>query len=83
MKKILSFILLSLMPTMMLCQVGINTTTPTKTLDINGQLRVRDIPLSSSKYILLSDEEGNITKVLLSSLITAHNSYITRVILII
>ncbi len=65
--KTILFFLLSIMT---FGQVGINTTEPTKTLDINGDLRVRDIPLLSNKYVLLADDNGNITKVLLSDLFT-------------
>ena len=40
MKKL--FIIL-LLPFSMFCQVGINTTTPTNTLDVNGSVRVRSL----------------------------------------
>lgn len=44
-------------------QVGINTDHPTKTLDINGELRIRTIPNNSSPLNLLAtDANGNITK---------------------
>lgn len=65
--KVLLFLLLSIF---IPAQVGINTTEPTKTLDVNGTVRVRDIPLLTNKYVLLSDEEGNLTKILLSDLFT-------------
>lgn len=45
-------------------KVGINTTQPTKDLDINGNLKIRDLQDKSedSQYnrILVSDENGNI-----------------------
>ncbi len=40
--------------------VGINTTTPTKTLDINGQLRVRDLPILPAGTPMVSDANGNV-----------------------
>lgn len=62
-----------LFPALFLCQyigkVGINTSEPTKTLDINGNLRVRDIQeVSTAIYLLATDEQGNVFKVKLSSL---------------
>lgn len=49
-------------------KVGINCTEPTKTLDINGNLRVRDIQeVPTAIYLLASDEQGNVFKVKLSS----------------
>jgi hypothetical protein len=45
-------------------QVGINTTSPTKPLDINGELRVRTLPIGlESDNILSTDTDGNIRKV--------------------
>lgn len=43
-------------------QVGIGTTAPTKDLDINGELRIRNVPGSSSSgnTILSTDSEGNV-----------------------
>lgn len=40
--------------------VGINTTSPTKTMDINGQLRVRDLPVIPAGTPLVADGEGNV-----------------------
>ncbi|WP_407846690.1 hypothetical protein [Chryseobacterium sp. KCF3-3] len=40
--------------------VGINTTSPTKTLDINGQLRVRDLPVIPAGTPLVADGNGNV-----------------------
>lgn len=46
-----------------LAQVGINTTTPTETLDVNGTLRVRDIPTSNSNSTFLTTNlDGNVTQ---------------------
>ncbi|WP_292008561.1 hypothetical protein [Chryseobacterium sp.] len=45
-------------------QVGINTSTPTSVLDINGDLRVRDIPASTSTedISLVADTSGVVKK---------------------
>lgn len=44
-------------------QVGIGTTDPTADLDINGNLRIRNIPESDvNNTFLTTDNEGNITK---------------------
>lgn len=40
--------------------VGINTTVPTKTLDINGQLRVRDLPVIPAGTPMVADGNGNV-----------------------
>ncbi|MEZ4802087.1 MAG: hypothetical protein R2797_04885 [Gelidibacter sp.] len=45
-------------------QVGIGTTAPTKTLDINGELRVRTLPtMNTSLNLLTSDANGNVGKI--------------------
>ncbi|WP_374440461.1 hypothetical protein [Epilithonimonas sp.] len=50
-------------------KVGINTSEPTKTLDINGHLQVRNIEeIPTAIYLLATDEQGNVFKVKLSSL---------------
>lgn len=50
-------------------QVGIQTTAPTETLDVNGTLRVRDIPtVQSAEYIIVTNADGVHKKILLSSL---------------
>ncbi|MEZ4857881.1 MAG: hypothetical protein R2781_03650 [Flavobacteriaceae bacterium] len=47
-----------------IAQVGINTTAPTKHLDINGELRVRDLPVANSSLNLItSDSQGNMGKI--------------------
>lgn len=44
-------------------QVGIGTTDPTADLDVNGTLRVRNIPESNTNNTFLTtDDDGNITK---------------------
>tara|TARA_R110000772_G_scaffold95789_3_gene194174 strand:- start:17728 stop:18480 length:753 start_codon:yes stop_codon:yes gene_type:complete len=57
MKKL---IIIILFPLFISAQVGINTTTPTKELDVNGELRVRNIPSMSSTEYLVKDVDGNI-----------------------
>lgn len=41
-------------------QVGINTANPTKDLDINGELRIRNLPVQSDNILLGADVDGNI-----------------------
>lgn len=41
-------------------QVGINTTNPTKMLDVDGEVRVRNIPEMMKDSILVSDGKGNV-----------------------
>lgn len=41
-------------------RVGINTDAPTVDLDINGQLRIRDIPAGSTSQWLVRDDDGNV-----------------------
>ncbi|HLW32395.1 MAG TPA: hypothetical protein VKX40_09040 [Aequorivita sp.] len=43
-------------------QVGINTTNPTKDLDINGELRIRNLPVQTGDFLLGADHDGNIGK---------------------
>ncbi|MFS4483136.1 hypothetical protein ACKGJY_08970 [Hyunsoonleella sp. 2307UL5-6] len=44
-------------------QIGINTTSPTKTLDINGELRIRTLPINNiATSVLTADTDGNISK---------------------
>lgn len=45
-------------------QVGINTLTPTKTFDINGELRIRTLNQGGPNDAILStDEDGNVRKI--------------------
>lgn len=48
----------------MIAQVGINTNSPTATLDVNGEVRIRSLPTSSStpNVMLTIDSNGNISK---------------------
>lgn len=41
-------------------RVGINTDAPSTDLDINGQLRIRDIPAGSTSQWLVRDDDGNV-----------------------
>lgn len=43
-------------------QVGINTTNPTKDLDINGELRIRNLPTQTGSALIAADKDGNIGK---------------------
>lgn len=44
-------------------QVGIGTANPTKDLDINGELRIRNLPTNNqSTSVLTTDVDGNVTK---------------------
>ncbi|ASK32117.1 hypothetical protein CEY12_19325 [Chryseobacterium sp. T16E-39] len=48
----------------MSAQVGINTTQPTKTLDINGELRIRTLNQGADNDVILSaDGNGNVRKI--------------------
>lgn len=50
-------------------QVGINTDQPTKTLDVNGQVRIRNLPLGdSTDFLVVADSQGNLRKITISSL---------------
>jgi hypothetical protein len=40
--------------------VGINTTTPTKTLDVNGTARVRTLPVMGTGTNVVADAQGNL-----------------------
>lgn len=64
MKANLLFIALILF-TNMYAQVGINTNSPTTSLDVNGDARIRQIDdvTESPNYLLTADDDGNIKKV--------------------
>ena len=50
-------------------QIGINTNNPTKTLDVNGEARVRTLPQgNATDELLVADSNGNVRKVPRSSL---------------
>ncbi len=59
------FLLFSLMSQVVFSQVGINTPSPTKTLDVNGDMRIRNVSSTNSDNIdfLVKDNEGNISSV--------------------
>lgn len=60
MKKIICFLL----PQVFFGQVGINTSTPTSTLDVNGNVKIRTIPQGNNDDNYLTvDQNGNINKV--------------------
>ncbi|WP_378103242.1 hypothetical protein [Chryseobacterium sp. sg2396] len=62
MKKIL-FIALLLSGLSVKSQVGINTDSPTKMLDVNGDLRIRMLPQgNNSQSLLITDSNGNMLK---------------------
>jgi hypothetical protein len=62
MKK--SILLFIIFPYFASAQVGINTTAPTKTLDINGELRTRTLPQgTAADDILSADTNGNVRKI--------------------
>ncbi len=61
MKSILLFIIL--VPFVALSQVGINTTTPQATLDVNGSLRVANVPSSNAAKVIGTDVNGTVSQV--------------------
>lgn len=62
MKQLLLNVFLTIFPYLLLSQVGIGTNNPTKDLDINGELRVRNLPILTSSELLTTDQNGNIGK---------------------
>ena len=62
MKQNIFIINLLFISNVLLSQVGIGTTTPTKDLDVNGELRVRNLPTQSANTsnLLTTDVDGNI-----------------------
>ncbi|AZA50274.1 hypothetical protein EG346_19770 [Chryseobacterium carnipullorum] len=64
MKKSIIYILLHIFSIYYVeAQVGINTNAPTKTLDINGDLRIRNVQEGSvTDQIVTSDSQGNVGK---------------------
>jgi hypothetical protein len=59
-------LILTLLPTLLLSQVGIKTTNPTATLDVNGNLRVRNLPAGTPTDSILVTSNGYIKKIALS-----------------
>ena len=43
-------------------QVGINTTEPMATLDVNGDLRIRQLDEESGSHVLSINSEGKVSK---------------------
>jgi hypothetical protein len=64
MKKIICLYVLVLF-NVSFSQVGIGTTSPTKDLDVNGEMRVRTLPLQnlSNSSLLSTDINGNLGKI--------------------
>lgn len=72
-KSILAFIIL---PYFISAQIGINTITPTKSLDNNGELRVRTLPQGATNDDILSaDTNGNLRKISRNDLSTASSGF--------
>lgn len=63
MKTLLLFIFL--VPILAFSQVGINTTTPQATLDVNGSLRVTSIPSSNAAKVIGTDANGTVSQVVI------------------
>lgn len=66
MKNIYTLLILIFLSNISTAQIGINTGTPTKTLDVNGETRIRSLPSAGSvsgKFILTVDTSGNINKI--------------------
>lgn len=58
--------------------IGINTISPTASLDVNGKLRVRDITDSNTDdFILTTDENGNVNKQLKSEISSTDADWLT------
>ncbi len=77
MKKVLLSLLITAMSLVAFAQnIGIGTTTPSKMLDVNGELRVRTIPTGNvaSDFILTSDAAGNVRSVPVTAISTSNDS---------
>lgn len=78
----IAFIALFLLPLSIIAQVGIETTTPTKTLDVNGEMRVRFTTSNLNEpaakdSILVVDNLGNVYRTSSKKVV---NSYLKTVI---
>jgi len=63
MKKIYILCILCNLHFLQAQNVGINTPVPTKTLDINGDLRIRTLPAGTGvDKLIVADASGNILK---------------------
>lgn len=61
--KTLTAIFLSSLPFLLYCQVGINTEQPTSMLDINGDLRIRSVPVNNTQTnILVIESDGKVSQ---------------------
>ncbi len=58
--KYLFFALFLFFTFSILAQVGIGTTSPTKDLDVNGEVRIRNLPTITDPTFLASDVNGNV-----------------------
>lgn len=61
-------LIILLFPVVLLSQVGINTKNPTATLDINGNVRVRNISTGTSSDSIVVVNNGYLKKIAISSL---------------
>ncbi|MDG4950544.1 hypothetical protein NLM59_06385 [Weeksellaceae bacterium KMM 9724] len=69
MKKIYTILAIFCALSSSLAQVGINTETPEATLDVNGNMRLRQSPeTDKTNFVLSADEEGFVQQIPLSSL---------------
>lgn len=60
MKLFFSVKILILTSSLGFSQIGINTTDPTKDLDVNGEVRIRNLPAQTDNSLLGADQDGNI-----------------------
>lgn len=57
-------------------QIGINTNDPTKTLDVNGEARVRTLPIgNATDELLVADSNGNVKKISRNSLANSKGGF--------
>lgn len=59
-------LLFSIISSQIFAQVGVNTDNPTRTLDVNGEMRVRSLPtatVTNDKSLLSVDANGNINSI--------------------
>ena len=63
MKYIILILLLA--PTLIFAQVGIGTTSPQETLDVNGSIRISNITKSSATRMLGTDANGTLNEVVI------------------
>ncbi|WP_145953217.1 hypothetical protein [Chryseobacterium indologenes] len=66
MNRNLILLLTLLFVNMLHSQIGINTNAPTKTLDVNGETRIRVLPQATAinnSNLLISDTNGNVSQI--------------------